>query len=174
MLKLWALTMIDPATGWLEIKDITTKQADNLSNVLEQTCLTRYPRPSVITLDRGSEFMAEVSQLIKNDYSIKKKSITVRNPQTNAIIERVHQTIANIVRTFDLNNMEVEEENPRSGILTATMFAIWSTVYTTSGETQYWTWHIQPTGSWSKHVSNGWSGKTIYEKIENAFPINTR
>ena len=132
VLKLWALTMIDPATGWLEIKDITTKQADNVANVLEQTWLTRYPRPSVITLDRGSEFMAEVSQLIRNDYGIKKKPITVRNPQANAIIERVHQTIANIIRTFDLNNTEVEEENPWSGILAATMFAIRSTVHTTS------------------------------------------
>ena len=112
VLKLWALTMIDPATGWLEIKDIKTKQADNVANVLEQTWLTRYPRPSVITLNRGSEFMAEVSQLIRNDYDIKKKPITVRNPQANAIIERVHQTIANIIRTFDLNNTEVEEENP--------------------------------------------------------------
>ena len=76
--------------------------------------------------------MSKVSQLIKNDYGIKKRPITARNPQVNAIIERVHQTIANIIRTFDLNNIEVEEANPWDGILAATVFAIRSTIHTTS------------------------------------------
>jgi len=48
-LQVWAVTMINPATGWLEIKDIKTKRADVVSNVIENTWLTRYPRPSVIT-----------------------------------------------------------------------------------------------------------------------------
>jgi hypothetical protein len=33
-------------------------------------------------------------------YGLKLKPITTRNPQANAIIERVHQTIGNIIRTF--------------------------------------------------------------------------
>jgi hypothetical protein len=40
--------------------------------------------------------------MIKNDYGIKGKSITIRNPQANAIVERVHQGIGNIIRTFEL------------------------------------------------------------------------
>jgi len=60
--------MIDPATGWIEIKEITTKHAEAVANVLEKTWLTRYPRPSVITLDQGKEFMAEVTKMIRNDY----------------------------------------------------------------------------------------------------------
>jgi hypothetical protein len=31
-----------------------------------------------------------------DDYGVKKKPITTRNPQANAIVERVHQTIGNI------------------------------------------------------------------------------
>jgi len=96
--------MIDPVTGWIEIKDIKTKRADAVSNVIEKTWLTRYPRPSVITLDRGKEFMAEVTKMIKNDYGIKKHPITVRNPQANSIIECVHQTISNIIRTIAIYN----------------------------------------------------------------------
>ena len=134
-LQLWAVTMIDPATGWLEIKDIKTKRADVVSNVIEKTWLTRYPRPSVITLDRGKEFMAEVTKMIKNDYGIKKRPITVRNPQANSIIERVHQTISNIIRTFAIYDTTVDMEDPWSGILSATMFAIRSTVHTTTQHT---------------------------------------
>ena len=134
-LQLWAVTMIDPATGWIEIKEITTKRADVVANVLEKTWLTRYPRPSVITLDRGKEFMAEVTKMIKNDYGIKKRPITVRNPQANSIVERVHQTISNILRTFEIHDTTVDDEDPWSGILAATMFAIRSTVHTTTQST---------------------------------------
>ena len=127
--------MIDPATGWIEIKEIKTKRADVVSNVIEKTWLTRYPRPSEITLDRGKEFMAEVTKMIRNDYGIKKRPITVRNPQANSIIERVHQTISNIIRTFKLHDTTMDEEDPWSGILAATMFAIRSTVHTTTQHT---------------------------------------
>jgi len=63
-LQLWAVTMIDPTTRWNENKNITTKRADIVANVLEKTWLTRYPRSSAITLDCGKEFMTEVT---KND-----------------------------------------------------------------------------------------------------------
>ena len=55
--------------------------------------------------------------------------------QATAIIEREHQTIANIIRTFDLTYTVIEEENPWSGILAPMMFAIRSTVHTTSEHT---------------------------------------
>jgi hypothetical protein len=35
--------------------------------------------------------------MIKNDYGIKGKPITVRNLQANAIVERAHQVIGNII-----------------------------------------------------------------------------
>jgi transposase InsO family protein len=41
--------------------------------------------------------MAEFVEMIEKDYGIKIKGTTVRNPQANAIIERVHQTIGNII-----------------------------------------------------------------------------
>jgi hypothetical protein len=59
---------------------------------------------------------------------IKIKPITTRNPQANAIIERVHQMIGNIIRTFDVQNMD--EKDPWSGILAATMFAVRATYHT--------------------------------------------
>ena len=48
----------------------------------------------MMTYDRGKEFMAEFAQMIQKDYGIKKKGITTRNPQANAIVERIHQTLA--------------------------------------------------------------------------------
>jgi hypothetical protein len=68
--------------------------------------------------------------MIKNDYGIKGKPITFRNPQANAIVERVHQVIGNIIRTFDLESNYLDEDNPWKGILSATAFAVRSTFHT--------------------------------------------
>jgi hypothetical protein len=43
LIVLWALTMIDPATKWFEMKEMKTKAADTVSNMLEQAWLIRYP-----------------------------------------------------------------------------------------------------------------------------------
>ena len=91
--------MIDPATGWFEMKESSTKRADVIANLVEQTWLTRYPWPTQIVFDRGSEFIAEFAEMVVNDYGIKRKPIRKRNPQANAMIERIHQTLGNILRT---------------------------------------------------------------------------
>ena len=66
--------------------------------------------------------------MCQNDYGLKKKPITTRNPQSNAIIERIHQTIGNIIRTFYLSN--IVNKDPLSGILAATMFSVHITYQT--------------------------------------------
>ena len=65
-----------------------------------------------------------------NDQGVPSNSISVRNPQANTIMERVHQTIGNIIRTFKIQEMDLDNENPWRGILSSTMFAIQSMVYT--------------------------------------------
>src|SRR5207253_500570 len=69
--------------------------------------------------------------MILHDYGIKAKPITVRNPQANAIVERIHQVIGNIIRTFDLESNYLDDDNPWRGILAATAFAVRSTYHTT-------------------------------------------
>ena len=126
------VTMIDPATGWFEIHQFDDKRSITVANIAEQEWLSRYPWPTQITYDRGSEFIGkDFQKMIKQDYGIKGKPITVRNPQANAIVERVHQVIGNIIRTFELEDNYLDEEDPWKGILSATAFAIRSTLHTT-------------------------------------------
>ena len=68
--------------------------------------------------------------MIKNDYGIKRKPITVRNPQANAIVERVHQVLGNMVRTFELEDHYLDAKDPWKGIISAVSFAIRSTIHT--------------------------------------------
>jgi hypothetical protein len=45
-----ALTMIDPSTGWFEVKDVKDKSAKESMNTFDDVWLSRYPRPEYIGL----------------------------------------------------------------------------------------------------------------------------
>eukprot|EP00957_Ditylum_brightwellii_P137098 10453419-Ditylum_brightwellii.AAC.1 len=92
--------MIDPATGWFKIKETTTRSSNVVANIVEQMWLTRYPWPQKVTLDRGTECMKDFIMFIQDEYGIKCKPITTRNPQANSIVERSHQTVGNLLRSF--------------------------------------------------------------------------
>jgi hypothetical protein len=128
--QLRAMTMIDPATGWFEIAAIVNPNSDTTQRVLDSCWLARYPRPQEIGFDNGSEFKWLFSELCDNMGIIKKPS-TEYNPQSNAIVERIHQVLSNSIRTFELEKQELDDENPFEPFLTATAYAIRSTYHTT-------------------------------------------
>ena len=68
--------MIDPATSWFEMKQISNKDAFTVAQAVEQTWLSRYPWPKKITYDKGSEFVAEFATMIVEEYGIKKRGIS--------------------------------------------------------------------------------------------------
>ena len=96
---LQAVTMTDLATGWIEICTVPSSCADLVSNKGESTWLTRYPLPRKAAVDRENDYLAEFQTMIQTDCGIEVKSITSRNPQAHSILERVHQTISNIICT---------------------------------------------------------------------------
>eukprot|EP00957_Ditylum_brightwellii_P125410 9559035-Ditylum_brightwellii.AAC.1 len=69
--------------------------------------------------------------LIRDEYGIKRKPITTRNPQANSIVERAHQTTGNFLCTLKPGSAELDPEDPWSRILSAVVFALWSTIHTT-------------------------------------------
>ena len=87
LLKLWCLTIINPETGWFEMAQISSKTAAEIADITEKSWFTRYPLPQRIVFDSGTEFMAEFAKMCQNDYGLKRKPITTRKPQFNAIIE---------------------------------------------------------------------------------------
>ena len=108
-----------------------------VNNIAEQEWFCRCPWPTQVTFDRGSEFIGKDSQkMIREDYGIKAKPLTIRNPQANAIVERIHQVIGNIIRTFELeDNYLDDEDDPWKGIISAAAFAVQSTFHTTLQQT---------------------------------------
>ena len=135
-LKLRCLTMIDPATGWFEIAQLDRGRADYVADLLERVWFNRYPWPTEVICDRGKEFMAEVINTLRDDYGITRKPITTRNPQANAMVERAHQTLGNMLRTQNFQRMaDIDLQDPFSGVLSAVGFAMRATVHTTTRAT---------------------------------------
>ena len=56
-LRIKAVTIIDPVTGWFEITQYNDKRVIYISNLVETTWLSIYPRPIEITYDHGSKFI---------------------------------------------------------------------------------------------------------------------
>jgi transposase InsO family protein len=112
--------VIDPAIGWFEMRQIENKTAAEVADICEKTWYT---------LDQGTGFMAEFAKIVKDVYGLKIKAIRTRNPQANAIIECVHQTIGNIIQTFDVQTMDSNDAWAK--IHTATMFAVRANYHTT-------------------------------------------
>ena len=73
-------------------------------------------------IDLGTEFLANFAEMIQKDFGATKKVIMTRNPQATSIIERVHQTIRNMKRSFELN--KATESDPWDSVLAAMMFAV--------------------------------------------------
>jgi hypothetical protein len=90
--KLRAITIIDPATGWFEMKEIAAPDAANTSAAIDDVWFCRYPRPQIIGFDGGSEFKGLCKETALN-YGLKTITTTAYNPQSNGIIERVHQVL---------------------------------------------------------------------------------
>ena len=79
-------------------------------------------------------FKREFKQICEN-YGIKAKPTTSHTPQANAIIERVHKVVNNMLRSFDLEKENLEEDHPIEYFLQSTAWAIRSTYHNTTGNT---------------------------------------
>ena len=84
-----------------------------------------------MVVDRGSEFLVGFKTMIQANYGITVNPIPTRNSQANFILERVHQTIGNIIRTFIVQDMVLNDESPWDGILASTICALRAKVHTT-------------------------------------------
>jgi hypothetical protein len=70
--------------------------------------------------------------MCENDYGIKRKVISTRNPQANAIVEHAHQMLGNLIRSFELQDKPYyDSDDPWGGILAAASFAMHAMYHTT-------------------------------------------
>ena len=108
-----------------QYKSCMTKTRD----LVETTWLSRYLRPIEITYDQVKEFIGNEFRkyLIEDEYRINAKPSTSGNSISDKILERIHQALGNIVRTFDVQQTYVDKNDPCPGILDTATYTIFST-----------------------------------------------
>ena len=102
----------------------------SIANLVETTWLYRYPRPIEITYDQGEEFIGQGFRkyLIETEYGITYKPSTLENPIYNTVLERIHQVLGNLVRTFNIYiQTYFDEDEPWTGIYYTSAFENFST-----------------------------------------------
>jgi len=95
-----ALTIIDPATNLVELIRLRNKTSDHVAQQFANVWLARYPWPESCTHDNGGEFTGLAFQHLLEQCAIRSRPTSSRNPQSNAICERMHHTVGNILRTI--------------------------------------------------------------------------
>jgi hypothetical protein len=153
--------MIDPASSWFEIVELPVvklaptshskteaethnktkdayfdKSSSMISTLVNRTWFSRYPRRQHNIYDNGSEFKLHFEALC-DSYGIKRKPSSVKNPQANAILERVHQVIMMMLRTAELDMAASVAPSDISTFLTNAAWAIRSTYHTVLKASQY-------------------------------------
>jgi hypothetical protein len=77
--SLLALTMIDPATGFIEIVESTNKSATCIQDLFHNTCLVCYPQPQFIVFDNGNDRKCKCvfkQMYVQDNHGIKAKPTT--------------------------------------------------------------------------------------------------
>ena len=95
-----ALTCVDPVTNLADTIRIQNKTAAHVATMFENLWLSRYLRPLRCVHDPGSEFIGMAFVAMLNRNGIEAQPTTARNPQANAICERLHQSVGNTIRTL--------------------------------------------------------------------------
>jgi hypothetical protein len=78
--------------------------------------------------DAGTEFGREFGDLLSSN-GIQEVTTTVKNPRANAILERVHGVIGDMLRTYDFENQNFDtfgkdRQDPFNGFLASVAFAV--------------------------------------------------
>ena len=83
---------------------MTKKRAISIASLVETMWLTRYTRPTLTRYDQGSELIVHDirKSLIEMEYGIIANTSTLVNPTSNGILERIHQVLQNLVRTYNV------------------------------------------------------------------------
>jgi hypothetical protein len=133
-----ALTCIDMASNLVKLIRTDNKTAKHIRDKITQSWLCRYPRPVQCLHDKGGKFIGWNFQWLLEIFSIKDVCSTSKNLQSNAICERMHQAVNNVLRTL-VNTIPPHNMTQARDIiddaLATTMHAMQTTVATTLGST---------------------------------------
>jgi len=95
----YILVIMDHLTRYPFIMAIPEISSQTIANSLIDNVISQYGIPKLLLSDRGSNFTSNLFKSISDILGIKKIETTSFRPQCNGALERLNQTVINIIRT---------------------------------------------------------------------------
>jgi hypothetical protein len=105
------------------------KTSHQVARLVNKSWFCRYPHCKHVAFDNDSEFKLYFRQLVES-YGLEKKLTTIKNPQANSVLERVHQVFGNMLRTSELDMADSVNAESVSYFIDNAVWAICTTYYT--------------------------------------------
>lgn len=115
------------ATRFPEAVPLRTLKSSAIVKAIVKFCTT-FGLPKIIQSDQGSNFMSRVFRKAMKELNIKHCTSTAHHPQSQGIIERFHQTLKSMLRTYCLEHEKDWDEQ-----IPFLLFAVRNTVQESLG-----------------------------------------
>ena len=113
------LSTIDCFSRYVILTPLKDHTAENVSKALYQNVIGHYGAPKRIITDRGREFQSKVWEHLLDLLGIEKQSTSPYYPQGNALVERMHRTMGNMIRANLIDQKESEWTTILPGVMLA-------------------------------------------------------
>jgi hypothetical protein len=94
------LHLIDLTTKWNISVALPDKKARTVCDAIHKELILKLGTPKTLLHDRGSEFTAEVTAQMEEQFGIKGLFSSVAHPTGNSVVERQHRVYNSIMRSF--------------------------------------------------------------------------
>jgi len=126
------ITCIDYATRWVIVEAVPDITTERVLAFLYSKVITQYGAPFEIITDRGSQFTSNAFDEFMNMYAIKHLLTSPYHPQTNGMVERMHQMVKHGITT-----MSEARPNRWDEFLDQTIFGIRTRTHATVKESPF-------------------------------------
>ncbi|KAL0153990.1 hypothetical protein M9458_050705, partial [Cirrhinus mrigala] len=108
----YLLTLMCSATRFPEAIPLRSLKTPTIVKAIVKFCTT-FGLPKFIQSDQGSNFMSRVFRKVMKELNIKHCISTAYHPQSQGVLERFHQTLKTMIRTYCLQHQkDWDEEIP--------------------------------------------------------------
>ena len=128
----WIIVATDYLTRYAETKALPSGTAVEVAKFFVESIVLRHGAPQVLITDRGSSFMAQLTQEVLRLSHTDHRRTTAYHPQTNGLTERLNKTIADMISMYvDVEHKTWDE------VLPYVTFAYNTAVQETTGVTPF-------------------------------------
>src|SRR5690349_19759314 len=120
--KRYIVVAIDHFTKWIEARALEEADAQSIVQFIYEDIICRHGVPTLMTTDRGTEFVNELITTLSEVYKIRHIRTTAYHPQGNGQVERSNKIIKDI-----LAKVMPPKDNDWSHYLPSTLFVIRTT-----------------------------------------------